>query len=180
MSVLPTAENHALIRTATGTASLLEVPIPALKEGYILVQISAIALNPTDWTTLDAKGDTGTIVGCDYAGTVVAVHPSVSKRWAPGDRIAGFSHGGNDKDPEYGAFARYVLVKGDVQMRVPEEVEFEEASAVGVGVATTGFALYDILGLKWPEEKKVEGEKWVLVYGGSTATGSVAVQFAKL
>lgn len=65
-------------------------------------------------------------------------------------------------------------------MRVPEGVGFEEASAVGVGVATTGFALYDILGLKWPEEKKMEGEKWVLVYGGSTATGSVAVQFAKL
>jgi NADPH:quinone reductase-like Zn-dependent oxidoreductase len=87
-------QNYGLIRTATSTASLLQIPIPKLRDDYILVRTVAIALNPTDWTTLDARGDDGTLVGCDYSGVVLEVGKAVAKSWTVGDRVAGFGHGG--------------------------------------------------------------------------------------
>ena len=89
------AKNFGLIRQGAGTAVLKSIPIPKLRDDYILVRTVAIALNPTDWTTLDAKGDNGSLVGCDYAGIVEAVGKAVKKDFKKGDRIAGFAHGGN-------------------------------------------------------------------------------------
>ncbi len=87
-------ENYGLIREDTGIASLKAIPVPRLRDDYILVRAVAIALNPTDWTTLDAVGDNGTLVGCDYAGIVEEVGRAVKREFKKGDRIAGFAHGG--------------------------------------------------------------------------------------
>jgi NADPH:quinone reductase-like Zn-dependent oxidoreductase len=54
-----------------------------------------VAPNPTDWTTLDAAGDDGTVVGCDYVGIVEEVGNAVKKNFEKGDRIAGYGHEGN-------------------------------------------------------------------------------------
>ena len=87
---------------------------------------------------------------------------------------------GNDANPENGAFARYVAVKGDIQMHIPDGVSFEAASTAGVGIGTVGYALYYALNLRWPDPESKEYGETVLIYGGSTATGSLAIQFAKL
>lgn len=87
-------QNFGLLRIDTGTAALRTMPIPELRPGYILVKTFAVALNPTDWTSLDAVGEPGTIVGCDYAGIVEQVRKGGSNRFKKGDRIAGFAHGG--------------------------------------------------------------------------------------
>lgn len=89
-----TEQNYGLIRDGVGVASLKQCPIPYLPDDYILVKTVAIALNPTDSATLDGPGDNGTLVGCDYAGTVVEVGKDVKRPFKKGDRIAGFSHGG--------------------------------------------------------------------------------------
>lgn len=68
--------------------------MPALANDYILVRTVAIALNPTDWTTLDARGDDGSLVGCGYAGVVVEAGKAAMKIFKKGDRVAGFGHGG--------------------------------------------------------------------------------------
>lgn len=86
--------NFALIRRGTGNAVLGPTKVPSLSDDYVLVKTKAVALNPTDWTTLDAPGDDGTIVGCDYAGVVEGVGREAAKRFRKGDRIAGFAHGG--------------------------------------------------------------------------------------
>ncbi|KAF3760258.1 putative zinc-binding oxidoreductase ToxD [Cryphonectria parasitica EP155] len=180
-------QNFGLIRRGTGNAVLEPKAVPELQDDYILVRTAAVALNPTDWTTLDAAGDDGTLVGCDFAGVVEAVGSKVTKPFKKGDRIAGFGHGGNDFNPETGAFARYIAVKGDIQMHVPDSVSFEEASTTGVGVATAGYSLYYVLNLPWPDvdNAAVAGPAdtdadVIFIYGGSTATGTVAIQFAKL
>lgn len=88
-------QNYGLIRQGTSVAVLKSIAIPKLRDDYILVQTVAVAVNPTDWTTLDAIGDNGTLVGCDYSGIVLEVGKAVTKNFQKGDRIAGFAHGGN-------------------------------------------------------------------------------------
>lgn len=87
---------------------------------------------------------------------------------------------GNDANPENGAFARYIAVKSDLQMHVPDDISFEAASTVGVGIGSAGYGLYHVLNLKWPGADSNETGETILVYGGSTATGAIAIQLAKL
>ena len=65
-------------------------------------------------------------------------------------------------------------------MHIPDGISFEEACTVGVGIGTTGYGLYKVLGLPLPEAKQEEHAAPILIYGGSTATGTIAIQFAKL
>lgn len=162
-----------------GHAAVVDAPIPQLRPDYILVKTVAVALNPTDWKHIDKYATPSATVGCDYAGTVSAVGAAVTSPFKNGDRVAGFVHGGNYVQPEDGAFGEYVVAKGDIQMAVPENVSFEEAATLGVGVTTVGQGLYQSLGLPLPDAPAKERLP-VLIYGASTATGTLAVQFAKL
>ncbi|RJE27154.1 oxidoreductase [Aspergillus sclerotialis] len=154
-------------------------PIPSLRDDYILVKNVAVALNPTDWKHVDFLAPRGVTVGCDYAGIVEEVGPKVKKEFRKGDRICGFVHGSNAVQPEDGAFAERIVAKGDVQMHIPDNLSFQEAATLGVGIITVGQGLYQSLKLAWPTEPLKEPVP-LLIYGGSTATGSLAIQFAKL
>ncbi|KAJ9612482.1 hypothetical protein H2200_004079 [Cladophialophora chaetospira] len=155
-------QNFGLIRQGTGRAVLKQINIPKLPDDYILVRTMTIALNPTDWTTLDAVGDDGTLMGCDYAGIVEEVGKAVKKRFKKGDRVAGFGHG------------------GDLQVHIPDGVSFEAAATVGVAIGTVGFGLYNVLRLPLPGEQNPGEQEPILIYGGSTASATIAIQFARL
>ncbi|KAJ5780721.1 Polyketide synthase enoylreductase [Penicillium paradoxum] len=154
-------------------------PIPHLRDDYILVKTVSVALNPTDWKHIAYFAPPGALVGCDYAGTVEAVGKDVKKYFKKGDRVFGFSHGSNAMQPENGSFAEYIVAKGDVQMKIPDGMSFQEAATLGVGISTVGQALYQSLGLALPTEP-IRDATPILIYGGSTATGTLAIQFAKL
>lgn len=160
-----------------------DAPVPECPEDHILVKVHSIALNPTDWKHIDLIAQPGYhhTIGCDYCGTILSIGPSVTKPFSPGDRITVFAHGSKHEDPSSGCFAEYAKVKGDIQIRIPDSVSFEEAASYPTGINTVGQGMYshDGLELPWPEEGKGEG-KWVLIYGASTNTGVWAVQFAKL
>lgn len=79
--------------TKLGEATVDNVPIPQLRDDYILVKTKAVALNPGDWKLIDYLAAPGEIVGCDYSGVVVEVGARVQKQFRPGDRVAGFVHG---------------------------------------------------------------------------------------
>ncbi|KAB8078305.1 chaperonin 10-like protein [Aspergillus leporis] len=169
----------AVVITAPEKASVVsDRPIPKLRDDYILVKTVAVALNPTDWKHIDFSPN-GLLVGCDYAGLVEEVGKDVKKAFRKGDRICGLAHGSNAIQPEDGAFAEYIVVKGDIQMHIPDSLSFQEAATLGVGVVTTGQALYQSLKLALPTEPISQPET-ILIYGGSTATGSLAIQYAKL
>jgi NADPH:quinone reductase-like Zn-dependent oxidoreductase len=75
-------------------------------------------------------------IGCDYAGIVEEVGSKVTKPFKKGDRVCGFAHGGNEVNHEDGAFQNYIVAKGDVQIKIPENLSFEEAATLGVGITT--------------------------------------------
>lgn len=156
-------------------------PVPKLRDDYILVKPVAVALNPTDWKHaafgLSAEGG---LLGCDFAGIVEEVGSKVTKKWKKGERIAGVAHGGNMVQPEDGAFAEHILAKGDIQVKIPDSLSFEDAATLTLGVTTVMQGLYQkALKLNLPDDP-VKGDVPVLIYGGSTATGALAIQYAKL
>ncbi|KAJ5455300.1 Polyketide synthaseenoylreductase [Penicillium sp. IBT 31633x] len=170
----------ALITTEPKTLSLVtNQPLPKLRDDYMLVKTVSVGLNPTDWKHASYVSPPGILVGCDYAGIVEAVGKDVQKKFAKGDRVCGFAHGCNSVQPEDGAFAEYIVVKGDIQMKIPEHLSFHEAAALGVGIITVGQGLYQSLKLALPTEP-IKDATPILIYGGSTATGTLAIQFAKL
>ncbi|EXJ71194.1 uncharacterized protein A1O5_06188 [Cladophialophora psammophila CBS 110553] len=156
--------------------------VPELRDDSLLVRPSAIALNPTDWKSVSfGRAADGCIVGCDYAGVVEAVGVAVEKPWRRGDRVFGCGHGANLMNKDDGVFAEYAVVKGDLQMRIPEGWSFERAATVPLGAITVGQGLFRTsLKLDLPGESQQRKDIPVLIYGGTTATGALGVQFAKL
>jgi NADPH:quinone reductase-like Zn-dependent oxidoreductase len=79
-----------------------------------------------------------------------------------------------------GAFRQYLNVDAELIVHLPDQVSFEDAATLGMGISTAGQALYQVLALPVPEVEPTPKNQTILIYGGSTATGSLAIQFAKL
>lgn len=170
---------NAIVIVGQGKAEIQQVPVPKLDDKFILVKTTAVALNPTDWKHIDFFNIAGARVGCDYAGTVLEVGAKVTKDFKKGDRVAGFVHGSNAKGHEDGGFAEVLRARGHVQIKIPDNVTDEEAATLGVGITTVGQALYQSLDLPLPGSGSTKSD-YILIYGGSTATGALAIQYAKL
>lgn len=80
-----------------GQASLVSnLPIPKLRDDCLIVKVAAVAVNPTDWKHIDFLAEKGTLIGCDYAGTVEEVGSAMVNALKKGDRVTGFTHGGKN------------------------------------------------------------------------------------
>ncbi|KAJ8104390.1 chaperonin 10-like protein [Lipomyces tetrasporus] len=180
-TVMTSQTQKAIVIQAPKVAELVtDRPLPTLRDDYILVETVAVALNPTDWKAIEFRSNSpGALVGCDYAGIVREVGKAVTKPFKKGDRICGFVHGSNDMQHEDGTFAEYIVVKGDLQIRIPDWLSFEEAATLGLGVATVGQGLYQALKLPLPSAPSKEKIP-ILIYGGSSASGVLGIQFATL
>ena len=170
----------ALLLHDNGHAARLErnQPIPKLRDDQVLIKTVAVALNPADWKAMAwGLSSDGGLVGCDFSGIVEEVGPQVTKQLKKGDRVCGVVYGG--------AFAEYVVANGDLLIKVPDSMRFEQAATIGMGAATVGQGLYQTaLKLELPNEatgSMIDRKgAYVLIYGGSSATGALGIQFAKL
>ncbi|PYI05321.1 GroES-like protein [Aspergillus sclerotiicarbonarius CBS 121057] len=170
---------QAVAVTAPATMSVVnDRPMPILRDDCILVKTVSVGLNPTDWKTVLRSKSTVT-VGCDYSGIVEAIGPGVKKAFRVGDRVCGPIHGSNPNHPEDGAFSEYALAHGDLQIAIPERLSFQEAATLGVSLFTIGQSLYQSLQLA-PIDQPLTQPEPILIYGGASATGTIAIQFAKL
>ncbi len=181
----------------TGTDSLIikEVPVPSIKPNEILVKIEAAAINPTDWKHLFyGLTGPGAIAGCDLAGTVVKIGSEVTNI-SVGDVGIGLIHGSNKAGPHTGSFAQYGALKSHAFFKldslkrsesdeIPRGIPttFEGASTLGVSLVTIIISLLHNLGGSFglSKTKPEESEKYLLVWGGASSTGQVAIQFGKL
>jgi len=189
------SSNKAIIVQKPGLAQAVDAPVPKLRDDYILVEVRAIALNPADWKHIDFLSEAGCWSGLDYSGVVVEVGNAVTKNFKKGgkdftllrsklklifpDRICGGCHGGNTVYHEDGAFAKYITAKGDGQIQIPSNLSFEQAATLGAGMITISQGLYKWLELPLPPAV-ISPNFPILIYGGATATGVLAIQFAKL
>lgn len=155
-----------------------EAPCPQPGPKDVFVKTGAIAINPSDTKMIGDFQTPRAILGTDYAGTVIAVGSEVKRKVEVGDRICGASHGMNEFIPEKGAFGRYNVSNGDVWLKLPSSWSVEAGASLGAGLSTAILAL-KYLGLPTPYEP-AEKPFVVLVYGGSTATGTLALQLLRL
>lgn len=82
--------------------------------------------------------------------------------------------------PKVGAYAQYVGGTDVGVLKIPEHMSFTQAATLGTGIGTAGLALFRSLQIPgWPT-RPAEKPQLVLVYGGSTATGTLVIQLLKL
>ncbi|GKT65488.1 enoyl reductase [Colletotrichum tofieldiae] len=150
---------------------------PVFASDQVVVHTDAVALNPSDTKMRGGFAIPFGTLGADFAGTVVAVGSDVTDVIV-GDRVCGAQNIMFKSTPEHAAFAEYNLTRGGVWMKVPDTCSTEAAASLPVGVSTAGLAM-KLLGIPLPGEPAAD-PAIVLVYGGSTATATIAMQFMRL
>lgn len=140
-----------------------EVPLPALQEDEVLVQVKASSINPSDIGTVSGRfhSQLPMTPGRDYAGVVVEGAWKGKHVWGTG---AGFGI------VRPGAHAEFVAVPSSWLSEKPEGLSMEQAAVVGVPYLAAWQSLVEEGGLQ-------KGER-LLITGGSGAVGSAATQIA--
>ncbi|HEM6903660.1 TPA: zinc-binding dehydrogenase, partial [Providencia stuartii] len=144
---------------------IIEQPLPVLSEGYLLVKVEAAGVNRPD--VLQRMGayppppDASPILGLEVAGTIVAKADDV-QQWQIGDNICALVAGGG--------YAEYCLVHQDIALPLGH-LSFVEGAAIPENFFTVWANVFQIGKLK-------KGET-VLIHGGTSGIGSVAIMLAK-
>lgn len=145
---------------------LRQVPLPEPGPGQVVVRARAVAMNEADISMLDradpTAGGSGEQyqAGFEFAGEVAALGRGVDDAEV-GTRVMGTT-------PQ--SFAQHVLVDHRHITRVPDEVDFAEASALPTGLLTEHGSLR--LGNFAPGQS-------VLITGGTSGVGLIGVQIAQ-
>ncbi|KAK3615960.1 hypothetical protein LTR56_026278 [Elasticomyces elasticus] len=169
----------AIVVVKSGHAAVVEKAEPELRPDWVKVKVRAVALNPTDWKHIDFFARGGETVGCDFSGIVTEIGSAVTSNIKVGDAIYGLVHGTKVGCEDTGAFAEYVVVKDGLFAKMPPNQTFEDAATWGAATVTNILGLWQKLGLPTPTQPAKEKFP-LLVYGGSSAMGMIAIQLAKL
>lgn len=167
------------------------VPIPTLPSpNHVLVRVLAVALNPTDFkmVTYFPQPGSGVPIGCDFCGVVEEGSEAALSSFPRGARVCGglFPYGRREEGGVTisGAFAQWVAADASQLLRLPDSWDDLQGAAIGGicwGTCVLGlFADPEALALQGRPSRPVEKSIPVLVYGGATATGTMACQLLKL
>ncbi|RYP18284.1 hypothetical protein DL765_004004 [Monosporascus sp. GIB2] len=174
---------RAVVQDATGVPVLSrDVPIPLLGTNDILVKTVAVALNPSDYKMGQNFPTPRAVIGMDFAGEVIRMDPEAAELRPDlkiGDMVCGVIHGSNPAGPDNGAFSEFLRAPAGLVMKIPPGVKVEDAASLGVAVATACL-IWESLGLTATPDAPTLKQVPVLVYGGSTSTGTMALQLLKL
>ncbi|KAF9872520.1 hypothetical protein CkaCkLH20_10017 [Colletotrichum karsti] len=148
---------------------------------HVLVRVLAVGLNPTDFKMVTHFFMEDNSVGCDFCGIIVEAEPEAMH--SVGTRVAGADFPYRPNNPNNGAFSEYVVVDSRHLLRVPGSMSDTQAAGLGaIGWGTAALAISDPEALNLPGMPALPAEKQlpVLVYGGATATGLMAIQMLRL
>ncbi|KAJ8495265.1 hypothetical protein ONZ51_g1817 [Trametes cubensis] len=163
-------------------------PVPTPGPNDVLVKIVATALNPLDWKIRKAFsfliGSYPFVGGTDGAGVVEEVGSEVVTV-AKGDRILFQGWVENPK----ATFQEYCIVPAEITAKIPDNISFEEAASVPLGLATVVTGLYNHdpnartvdFPAPWEEDDTTRfAGKPAFILGGASSVGQYAIQLAKL
>lgn len=148
---------------------------------HVLVRVLAVGLNPTDFKMVAHFFMEDGAVGCDFCGVVVAA--GAESAHPVGARVAGADFPYRPDNPHNGAFSEYLVVDSRHVLKIPTSMTSTQAAGLGaIGWGTAALAISDPEALNLPALPSSPTEKQtpVLVYGGATATGIMAIQMLKL
>ncbi|KXT09855.1 hypothetical protein AC579_2086 [Pseudocercospora musae] len=158
------------------------IPLPPVGEEDVLVRVHCVALNPFDWKSLDLSPAAGSTHGCDVSGEIVAVGSKCRQDLRVGDRVLGPVKGNFSDGLENGGFAQFAAIHQLMVWHIPEGMTFAQAATLGLSLMTVGLALHYMLQVQLPlapAEPDGPGD-YVFIYGGGTATATLAIQTAAL
>ncbi|MBZ4320018.1 NAD(P)H-quinone oxidoreductase [Streptomyces huiliensis] len=143
-----------------------EVPDPVPGEGEVLVEVAATAVNRADLVQrqgfYDPPPGASPYPGLECSGRVAALGPGVSG-WAVGDEVCALLAGGG--------YAERVAVPAGQLLPVPDGLDVVTAAALPEVTATVWSNVFMLAHLR-------PGET-LLVHGGGSGIGTMAVQLAK-
>ena len=168
MEKLPTQMTVIGISKPGGPEVLLPetraVPAPGADE--ILIKVEAAGVNRPDVAQRQGHypppPGASDLPGLEVAGEVVAVG-SNAKRHKLGERVMSLVAGGG--------YAQYCIAQDAQAMKVPPSLSIQEAAAMPETLMTVWHNVFERGGLK-------EGET-LLIHGGSSGIGTMAIQLAK-
>lgn len=169
---------RAIINTEYGppeVVKLMEVDKPAPKDNEVLIKVYATTVNRTDCGFRSAEyfivrffsglfRPKNKTLGNEFAGEIEAIGKDVTS-FNIGDKVFGYN------DTKFGAHAEYMtMAENEAITTMPGNLTYEEAAPITEG---GHYALCDI------RAAKIKSGQNILIYGGTGAIGSAAVQLVK-
>lgn len=169
------------------------VPFPKASQKQMIIKLVAFAVNPTDWKHIEyGLSNAGAISGSDVSGIVEDVGGDVTG-FKVGDYVSSFMRGAISKDR--GAFAEYAVIDPQTTIKYDKssfEVgkltvgendsqlirSFEGAASVTLGLVTVALSFSHSLKIDY--DVAANAKRTILIWGGATATGLLAIQIAKI
>ncbi|MFD6024718.1 NAD(P)H-quinone oxidoreductase [Streptomyces griseoluteus] len=143
-----------------------EVPDPVPGEGEVLVEVVASAVNRADIMQRQGHYDpppgASAYPGLECSGRIAALGPGVSG-WSVGDEVCALLAGGG--------YAQKVVVPAGQLLPLPEGIDLKQAAALPEVACTVWSNVFMLAHLR-------PGEL-LLVHGGSSGIGTMAIQLAK-
>jgi len=154
---------RAVVADGSGGLALVERPVPSPGEGEVLVKVAAAGINRPD--ILQRGGlyppppGAPDILGLEVAGTVVAGDETLH-----GQQVCALVAGGG--------YAGYCVAPVGTCLKVPEVMRMTEAAAMPETLFTVWVNLFE-------RGFAADGD-WVLVHGGTSGIGTMAIALANL
>lgn len=186
MTTLPKTQRAIKISKDHKLVVVNDTPVfTDIKDNEILVKVKAAGINHVDYYFADFQwASPGTGSGTCLSGDVLEVGKDVT-RFQKGDTITSFTFGSDSEFQEHGAFQQYVKVleSNSFQFNLKgyagtDYVErgliktYEEGASVANILITIGISIYQTFG------DNDNPNRTILIYGGSTNVGQIAIQYA--
>ena len=184
---MKTVSMKAIVCTKYGSPEVLklvETEKPEPKDDEVLIRIYATSVTTSDiyirsghvkWSMMipfrlmmGLTGPRNPIIGEVLSGEIQAIGKDI-KRFRPGDQVYGLTGFSLGAYAEYKCMKENDSVNGCISLK-PENISYEEATMAAFG---------GLLAFQFMEKANIQRGQEVLIYGASSTTGIIAIQFAR-